>query len=203
MSPYRTVRALCRFGFLLALVLLGGCSTAYLFSDSDPSIDRTRYRTYSWSKAEEDDAAGDPAITPFIYGRIHSALQRELSVRGYELKKNGPVDFTVKVQVARVIASSIYQGSLYYPRFYSRSFHRGHLFAFDPWRGGPFGATPTVIYHEEGYLVIDVVDSQSGKPAWRGSLLLPVRPESEGSQREIDRSVKEIVERFSPVKNGK
>lgn len=201
MLPFKSGAAFCRFVFLFCLLSLGGCSASYLFSDFDPSIDRSRYHSYSWSEPEGRTVV-DPAASPFVYGRIRAAAEREFAVRGYELKKIGPVDFIVNAHVVRLLASSFYQGSLYYRHFYSRNFHRNHLFFTDPWWGA-FGPLPALIYHEEGYLVIDIIDAPTGKPAWRGSLPFPFYPESEGRQDDIDRTVREIVESFSPVKKGK
>jgi hypothetical protein len=193
--------ALNWFGMLL-LLIIGGCSNVYVSSDYDPAVDRSRYVTYSWSTAEMGGEKGnDPAVSPFVYNRIHIAVDRELASRRYQLKTSGPVDFIVRVQVQKALRSALYQDPFYYPRVYSRGYYRGQWYLADPW-WGPYGYPNYVRFYEEGYLVIDIIDARSNKPVWRGSAwgVLREHPDPESIQKDVDQTVSSIIEKFSPLK---
>ncbi|EAT58646.1 DUF4136 domain-containing protein [Chlorobium ferrooxidans] len=74
---------------LCCLLLLSGCSSVYVSSDFDPSIDRSRYVTYNWSSGEDVVNADKVSleISPFVYNRTRRSVDRELAARGYLLQK--------------------------------------------------------------------------------------------------------------------
>ncbi|NTV06053.1 MAG: DUF4136 domain-containing protein [Chlorobiaceae bacterium] len=188
-----------------SLFTLGGCSSVYVSSDFDPAVDRSRYVSYLWSSKEDyADTAGVSAHNPFIYKRVRNAVDRELAARGYELKKSGPVDFVVGVQIRKALKSALFQDPFYYPRGFYRGRFRGQLFMYDPWWGG-WDSPAYVRFYEEGLLVVDITDGRSNKPVWRGSAWGALRdhPKMEAVQSDVDRTVSKIIERFSPLKKGK
>jgi hypothetical protein len=192
------------FGFWL-LFLLGGCNSVYVASDSDPAIDRSRYVTYAWYATEQSSEKGDdPYVSPFVFKRIHTAVDRELAARGYQFKQSGPVDFIVRVKVEKGLRSALYQDPFYYPPFYSRGYYRYPYYFSDPW-WGPYGYPSYVRYYDEGFLVIDIIDCRLNKPVWRGSAwgVLRNQPDSESRQRDVDRMVFNIIDKFSPLNKAK
>jgi hypothetical protein len=206
MKSFRSTGIVNIFGIWL-LFLIGGCSSNYVSSDYDPAVDRSRYVTYSWSPADQDGAKeDDPSVSPFVYNRIHLAVDRELAARGYELKKSDPVDFTVEVHVKKALRSAFYQDPFYYsyPRFYPRNHFRHQFYLFDPW-WDTYGYDSYVRYYEEDFLMIDIIDGRTNKPAWRGSAwgTFQPNPDSETIQKNVDRSVSNILEKFSPLKKAK
>jgi hypothetical protein len=185
--------------------MLGGCSSVYVSSDYDPAVDRSRYVSYLWSSKQDDvDSAGISARNPFIYNRVRNAVDRELALRGYELKKSAPVDFVVGIHIRKALKSALFQDPFYYPRGFYRGRYRGQVFMYDPWWGG-WDFPAYVRFYEEGLLFVDIIDGRSNKPVWRGSAWGALRdhPDMEAVQSDVDRTVSKIIERFSPLKKGK
>ncbi|NTU45882.1 MAG: DUF4136 domain-containing protein [Chlorobiaceae bacterium] len=196
------ITVFAKWSTLCCLLLLSGCSSVYVSSDFDPSIDRSRYVTYNWSSGEEgktDKASLE--ISPFVYNRTRRSVDRELAARGYLLQKKGQVDFLVKIQLQKAVVSSMYLEPYYTPRYSFRAYRNGSRYFAEPfWQ--PYGSAAWVRYHEEGYLVIDIIDALSGAPAWRGSSwgVIRDRQDAEIMQQDIDRMVAPILEKFSPLK---
>jgi hypothetical protein len=197
MRPKRVVRAMG----VCFLILLAGCYNISLFSDDDPSIDRSRYVTYSWSSTGEANDQGDDVLqNPFFYSRVRTAVDRELTARGYELKHSGPVDFIVDVHGRTLLINDWYNDSFFSPRHY----YRDRWIHYDPW----WGVGSPQFYartYEECTLVIDITDAGRHQIAWRGAFRGVTRELADNTQmqEDIDRAVSKIIERFSPLKKGK
>jgi len=187
---------------LSLFLLLGGCYNFSVSSDSDPSIDRSRYVFYAWSSAADSaKTVTDPAYNPFFHNRVRMAVDRELASRGFRLKTQGKVDFIVAVRIWTDLAGIVYQEpSFYFPR----RFYRGHPFRHDLW-GDSYGSYPYVGYVEQNTLAIDVTDAFTNQPAWRGTARGVARnyADTDRMQGEIDRAVSRVFDLFVPLKKGK
>ncbi len=186
---------------LLLLLLLAGCYDISLFSDYDPSIDRSHYLTYSWSSGGAGQQIGDDEVhNPFFYSRVRTAVDRELAARGYEFKNKGPVDFMVDVH-----ARTLFISDGYFDTYFSfRHPYRGRWMHSDPW-WGVRGPESYPRYYEECTLVIDVTDALRHQPAWRGAARGVSREfgSDRAMQEDIDHAVSKIIERFSPLKKAR
>ncbi|NTV92011.1 MAG: DUF4136 domain-containing protein [Chlorobiaceae bacterium] len=183
--------------FIPLLVLLAGCSDLAVFSDYDPQCNFGNYRSYCWpSSAQKKNEEDYLTQNPFIYNRICSAVDRELSKRGYTLKASDDADFIMNLQAhieKRTVVRSLPQ--TYFPRYY---FRRGG-FWYDPWWG--FGERESYLSsYEEGTLVVDVVDARHKKLVWRGIAkgLVKQYRNADAMQADIDRAVYEILRQFPP-----
>ena len=80
---------------ILAALALGGCETTpTINSDFDPSVNFSKYRTYSWVYQ-----APPQGMNPLIYERIRASIDRSLMARGYT--QASPGDFAVAFTVGR------------------------------------------------------------------------------------------------------
>jgi hypothetical protein len=186
------------------LFLLSGCNSVSVFSDFDPAIDRSRYVTYSWLAPETGrEKEDDPLVSPFVYNRIHSAVDRELARRGFQLKTSVPTDFIVKVRVEKELRSVLYQQPFFYPRIYSRGYYRHQWLMVDPWWSGSYGYSNAIRFYEDGYLMLNITDGRTGRLAWRGAAwgALTGSLDPDSNQKAVDRTVSTIIEKFSPMKN--
>ncbi len=189
-----------RLLLLSLFLMLAGCYTLSLSSDSDPSFDRSGYVSYAWSLSPGGgETPSELDMNPFVYSRIKSAVDRELSLRGYKLKTTGSVDFIVAVHAQSRLHAAIYED----PLLYSRGYYRGQFYRYDPW-WGPF-SRPYVGYYREGVLAVDVVDGVQNKLVWRGqaSGALKGYRDPGSMQEDIDSAVSKIIELFSPLKREK
>lgn len=182
-------RMIQSFGFFSLLLLLAGCSTSSVFTDFNPSFDRSRYTTYSWFSAGSSTGSIE---NPFFNMRVQKAIDRELAIRGYELKIRGPVDFLVDFHSRREVIATIYNDPVFYfpPRPY-------RVYPYSLWGNPQFW----VRYHERNTLVIDITDARSNQPAWRGALAGVAREYAnpDDMQEAVDRSVALIIDQFSPL----
>ena len=186
-------------GAMLALLLLvlAGCSSYSIVSDYDRSMPFGSYKTYRWSgegaSGIEDDVL---AKNPLIFKHIKSAVNRELSWKGFVLKENGPVDFTVTAHAG--IRERVAVGQPTVVMSYRRGFHHNGYYSF--WYD-PYGPYPRLVYYEEGTLIIDIIDTRSDELAWRGVVtgILRNNGSTDDMHKEIDTVVGRVLARFPPL----
>lgn len=173
---------------LAALALtLSGCSGIKVQTDYDPAAIPSfqRYKTYAWLP---DPTGGDRRVqNEIVAARIRSAVDNELTRKGYTLATTGTPDFMIGWFVSLDGRMDVSQLNTYYG------------YGWGPWYGAAYGNT-YVRYYEEGVLVLDIVDVRSNQLAWRGSAQTEVdrtRPESERAQL-VNSAVKKVLERFPP-----
>jgi Domain of unknown function (DUF4136) len=186
---------------MMTLLVAAGCSSYSVVTDYDSSFPFASYKTYHWA----DDAAAQSsynilASNQLVLKRIKSAVDRELTKKGYVLNSNGPVDFTVSLY------AGVEDRERYSPPPMSFSFYQGyhhnrfghHVFGvYDPYWPGPY-----ISYYQEGTLVIDVSDQKSNELAWRGIAqgILKNYDTSKEMQQDIDGAVTKILAEFPPLK---
>jgi hypothetical protein len=134
----------------------------------DHAVDFSRYKTWSWQ-------AGVPVPPDLVHDkRIREAVARELAGRGLSRVDSDP---TLLV------------------RYYAARSTRIDLLPLDSGSGAP----PTGIrYVETGALVIDLLDTASGKVVWRGHATGVLRYGPKEIAAQIDSAVAELLARFPP-----
>ncbi|NTW51103.1 MAG: DUF4136 domain-containing protein [Chlorobiaceae bacterium] len=186
---------------MVTLLMLAGCSTYSVVSDYDNTIPFGSYKSYRWSTEGGAKISDDLlAKNPLIYKHIRKAVDRELAAKGFVLKENGPVDFTMSIHAGireRVMAAPPTVGFAYHSGYY-----RGrHGRAYSAFYYDPYGPYPRLTYYEEGTLIIDVIDTKIDDLAWRGVGRGIVRDYNSTADmhREIDEIVNKILVQFPPL----
>ena len=181
---------------LFALLSLAGCSTLSVSSDYDSSVNFSAYHAYRW-QAPGDTTAGKDllAANPIVGRRVKAAVDRELAERGYVLRERGPVDFTVSA-VATVRHLARLEPD---PVTWNVGYYRGRPMWYRTWWGEPWS---TVVYYEEGALLLDITDAAKKELAWRGVVrgLVDDYRSPERMQGRIDEAVKKLLSEFPPVR---
>jgi hypothetical protein len=178
------------FAGLLILLITAGCATVRVNQDYDPATDFSVYRAFAW-KSSAQAKTGDIRIdNPLLDARIREAVERSLAAKGHRKEDQSVADYLVSysLTVQSKIASS--------PVTIGTGFGIGG--------GGSFGSigvgTPVVDSYEEGALVIDLYDKESGQLLWRGSGTRRLRGQADPVQKtqDINTLVKKILAQYPP-----
>jgi hypothetical protein len=177
---------------LLALSALAlACSGIRVDHDYDPSADFGQLRTWAWHP--HAGKSRDPRLdNALLDSRIRKAVETELAAKGFTLLVSGTPDFQVTYHLSvegKLDVDTVYHD---YPRGgYGRV----------GYRRGSWGYTETrVREYDEGTLLVDVLQAESGALLWRGSGVATVREESNPEKRtkRINTAVNKILAKFPP-----
>lgn len=187
-----------KFTWLIALcstLLFAGCTTQpYVETDHQANYAFSALKTFNVAETKQD-AKENILISPFTLSHIHSALENELAKRYQSAATGAKPDFTVNyhVVVEEKIDPRSYD-SLYGYGFYGRGYYRYPYPYF-------YGPNAGLRVYNQGSLIIDIVDTKTGKPIWRGvSEKRLSRGMAPQQQREVlSQAVTEVIAHFPPV----
>lgn len=172
----------------LTASLGASCTTTRVHSDFDPAVDFGRYTTFSWISDRpliRPRGQDGMYVSPLDMQRIRSAIQSELTARGYRfLDDNRNVDFVVSFTVGARDKIDVDA----YPAPY-----RG------PWRWPYYGDAVRVHTYTEGLLAIDIFDGEMRRPVWHGLARKRISgSDSVMAGRLIQEEVAAILHEFPP-----
>jgi hypothetical protein len=174
-----------------ALLLAAGCARYHVRTDWQPGTDFSHLGTYAWRDREH--APRDPRIDNDLFeSRVREAVDDELRAKGFRLV-DGPADFEVAWD------------AWVQPRSDVTAFPSWG-FGFGGFRGGPgfwgvgLGSDVYVDQYDEGMLIIDILDPETGRLLWRGTAESRLREDRTPEQRtkRVRDAVHAILERFPP-----
>ena len=181
-----------KYFLLLGFILLAGCSSITVKTDFDPSVDFTKYKTYSWytGKMPEDDAL---ARNPLIRKRVMASVDKVLASKGYQKVEDGNPDFVVIVHGATKQKTQV------------SSYGYG-MYGYGRWGYGWGGYGPSgidVYQYDEATLFVDIADFTKKELVWRGTGTDVVSGSSdpEEIQEHIDEAVSQILQDFPPTQH--
>jgi len=137
-----------------ALTLAACASTPTVHTDSDPSVNFAKFRTYTWAIRPQGGS-------PLVQQRIVDGIDARLAARGWTQAPDGQVTVA-----AHIITSQ---------RQTLDTFYTGSGMGGWGWRGGWGGgmgmgtAQTTVRTYDVGTLVVDMFDTASKQAIWRGT----------------------------------
>jgi len=147
---------------IFALLVTGCASSPNTFSNADPSTDFSQYKTYGFfSTLSTDNAQYESLVSNFL----KVAVAQEFDKRGLTHDDESPqlrVNFYINTQ-EKIRTRSVPTAGGYHD--YRDPF-------YDSWGGygGGVAYETRVDQYTEGTLNIDVVDVESNKLAWEGSI---------------------------------
>lgn len=173
---------------ILGLLSFWGCSSLSTSTDYDPSVDFSKYKTYSWFEGEmpADDAL---SANPLAKKRAISTIDSYLTKNGYKSTTGDDADFVVIIHAGTKEKMQInnYGYGGYGYGMYGSGWGRG------------YGGTQTdVSYYDETTLVIDIADMEKKELVWRGTGTGIIRGKL--TQEERDEVVAKILADFPPKK---
>jgi hypothetical protein len=176
-----TYRALACLALLATFV---GCSSTNVFTDRDPDVDFSEYRSFAFL-APKPLVALPPGSSPLLEGRLVEAARQDLLAKGLtESTDQAAADLIISFTLGsreRVEATQ-------YPSYYGA----GRYGWGDPY----YGATEVRTY-TEGVLSIDMFDPKRDAPVWHGRTTKYVtRKMRENPDEAISEAVSEVLAQF-------
>jgi hypothetical protein len=170
---------------VLAALALTACETVpTIRSDFDPSVNFSKYRTYSWIYQ-----APPQGMNPLIYERVRSSIDRSLAARGFVPAQTG--DFAVAFTLGRRDRVEVRDFGSYGP------YYPGWGWNYR-WGWAPAYRQVDVRNVTDGTLAIDFFDTGTQRPIWHGTATQQINPNRRPDQAAIDRAVDAVIARFPP-----
>ena len=179
-----------RLGLALTVALALGCQSLQVQVDFDESVDFVGRTTYAWLEPPvvEVPASEGEAPDPFernslLDGRVRAAVERGLEAKGFSPSEEDPsfrLQYYVVLRERTKIRPSggVYYGGLYGPYY------------------GSLGGSTSYDY-QEGTLILDFIDADTGRIAWRGWAVGTNR-QGYYDQARVDEAIGKILARFPP-----
>jgi len=191
--PFRFIRPARAWLALGLVALLAACATGpRITSDSDPSADFSRYRTFGFYKPLAIEEHGYATLTS---GRIKDAARAQMESRGYVYNETSPdlwINLNAYLQEKTDVVST---PEVDYDYYYS---YRARRYVAVPyWRD-----RAQVYRYAEGTLNVDVVDARANRLVWTGVAVgRATRDTPEQRATRIDGAMRDIFARY-PYRAG-
>lgn len=173
-------------------VLLAGCASFNVRYDYDTRADYTAYRTFDWYAANRRGKVQDTKVdNPIMDRRVASAVEQELTRRGFQRETAADPDFLVA----------------YYPIYRDRKYRTMTHLGWGSWGFRPFGiGIGTTVARDEEYregtIVVEIVDFKTNQMVWHaaaeGALTELGTPEN--ADETVQRAVRQMLDRFPPTR---
>ena len=189
-------KSILLIGTIIGLALLNSCSSLKVYSDIDPTVDWSNYKTFEYYGWDEES---DKILNRLDRDRIENAFGEEFKVRGLQYVENGGdmivTLFVVIEQKKGATATTTHMGGAY-------GGYYGGYYGYGPgwgWGGGHSTTSIQEYDYAVGTLVIDVFDAENEKLIWEGIGTKTVDENPQTRDKNIPRAVKAIMSKF-PVK---
>jgi hypothetical protein len=176
---------------LAGLAILAGCSSGYdIKYDYDMDSNFSAFHTYKWISRTVTNANGSAATAQqnnsLLEKRIHSAVDTQMSAKGFTLTEDNP-DILLVYYVGLKDKIDVTDW--------------GYTYAGSYWGGG-MGRNVDVYQYTEGTLIVDMVNASDKQLAWRGSATGVVEPGRSPEQMEarINDVAARIFKNYPPKK---
>jgi len=205
-------------GALACAVLLTGCDE-YVHITRDRDARLARHATWAWRPASEENshrdsrrvisrddlrrgetvAREDNADNDVLRGKVKSAVERDLSEKGFKQASDPDsadflVDFHIAVRRRNMTVERVYPGA--YPGLVC-----GPFGCYSGWGYGPAGVGYENIRFREGTIVIDAVQNPANHLIYRAVGEKPVRRDTFSfSQDEVNGVVHHLLKDLKPHK---
>jgi len=181
---------------LLSLVtlffLLNGCSSKLeVLTSYDDEADFTSYLTFGVVNYEATKGM-DKSPNGFVDKYFKDAIEKQMKERGYILSDNRDLEIYYYVKVTtetEMVASS----NPYYGGYYGNPYYYGYYGGYGYGTIGIGVSTTSIqqVDHNEGTLIVDIVDVHADKVVWRGTAKKSING-SGGDQRLIDQVIDRV-----------
>ena len=142
----------------LALVGLTGCQSISVSTDWDTSRDFSGYQSYAWLPEPPNEPPESARLhNALIDSRVRKAVNSQLAAKGFRYSSIEGADLLFTYYLG--LESKIDVNTIYTSYGYG---YRG-------WYGAPQAQT-RVTQHEEGTLMLDVLEPHSMSLLWRGTV---------------------------------
>jgi hypothetical protein len=189
MKTFRTT-----LSFFIIFASIYGCSGIKVSQDYDTTKNLSGLKTYSW-KTEKQKKTGNVRIdNTLLDSRIRSAVDSTLQGKNFQKTSKSSPDFHIEYQysIRSKIKSSNSQTGI---GIGIGSFsHRGAI---------SFSSGTNISEYDEGLLVIDITDPETGNLLWRGNAtsIINQHVTPEKATKRITTIIEKILKQFPPNEN--
>jgi hypothetical protein len=171
---------------IIAAMAAGCASTPNTFSNAAPDTDFSQYSTFGFFRPLATDEQGYESMESNF---LKVAMSQELDRRGLTYSESPDLEINFYIHTKEKIRSrSVPTTSVYYD--YRDPFY------YDPWIGYPAYET-RIDQYTEGTLNIDVVDANTKKLVWEGSVSGRITDKAiRNMEQTIDEAVKATMTDF-------
>ena len=181
-----------RIVVIIFLAALSFNCTRNLHIEQEPNIALEQYQTYAWNKLEATKATHPFYSSVELNQTLMREIDKNLTKKGFHRNITTPdflVDFHIYVEEQKfqnlVCGAGFYRGERYLPDLSQRTYCE----------------SPEIVNYDDGTLIIDIVDAQTGQLVWRGTAGEIV--DNPAFATEIFRKkVKRILKKFPVQKAG-
>ncbi|MCG9753701.1 DUF4136 domain-containing protein [Shewanella insulae] len=181
---------------LAAALALSACSTLKTSSDYDPKVNFDDVKSYAWVVKKTEDTTYN--LDGLMDQRVREAVDRELQMKGISKVEADSADVLVNyfTKVDKKINVDTFNTNFGYDPYY-----------YGPgwgW-GGSVHTQTTVREYEVGTLVLDMIDKETGKLIWRGSVADTIREKSTPEERVevVNKALAAMMLNYPPQKEAK
>ena len=180
--------------FLLAALVLGGCSGLKVVTDFDPTVDFTQYKTFEYYGWIEESGR---AINDLDRRRIENAFGAEFEARGLKYVEEGG-DIVVGLLI---VAEQKTQTTAHTTQMGGYGGGYGGHYGYGPgwgWGGGGGHSTTTFSEYDfvEGTLVCDIYDTAKEQLVWEGIGTKTISENPKNREQNISEGVKKIMAEY-------
>ena len=168
-----------KFIALLGISLLASCSSVFVLTDHDSSVDFSQYKSFAYYKSQIDEVD----LSDLDKRRILKALDTTLQAKGL-----------IKSEVPDLLVSFETKAK---QKVYVNNFNTwGWGWGWNPWFWGPNYSN--VSSQTEGTLYINLIDAQSKQLVWQGKGRGNISEYTKERDKRIAYFVGEIVSMYPP-----
>ena len=173
----------------LVLLLLSGCARVQVSQDYDTGMSFPELHSYSWKLPKISENADLRVSNPLLHQRLHRAIDRVLSEKGFVQDHNSDFLVTYRFFIRTKIQSTPVSTGFGF-RF-GRYYRYGDV-GFNTWTD--------IRQYDLAVLVIDVYDNTSNTLLWRGtgSEIYGSQPTPEDNIAMVNSLVESILAQFPP-----
>jgi len=148
-------------------IALGAQARPQISTDAAPGVNFAAYKTYDWV-----NPLPPAGMDPVAFGRIRTAIENELAVKGYQKVEGDAGDLSLILSIGARQKTDV------------ESF-------------GRFGLQTSVYQYTEGALSMDAFDTKTRQAVWHGQASETVNPQKP-NLRAINDGITKLVAKFPP-----
>ncbi len=175
---------------VLVALALSACSTLKTSSDYDPAANFNDVKTYAWIVKKTKDSTYQ--LDGLMDQRIRAAIDSHLAAKDITLTDAATADILVNylTKVDKKINIDTFSTNYGYNPYYGRGW--GY--------SGNINTQTTVREYEVGTLILDMVNRETGKLIWRGSVADTIRDQNTPEERVevINHAISEMLVHYPP-----
>ena len=173
------MRVLLFFKIGLALIILNlfSCASSEIFTDSDTSVNLSRYQSFAWYPVSNDEFANNLFNNQIIENNIKTEASDLLQQKGYVANIDSPdIIFEYHIVIEKKIRQDqqpIYNNNPYNYRNmgnYNPNWRHANMNNINNFNNAPYivGYKTVDIPYEEGTFTINGIDRRTNRLVWRG-----------------------------------